>query len=144
MKVSTRGRYALRLMLDLAENGRGDYVSLKDISQRQGISMKYLEQIVTQLSNSGLIKSKRGPQGGYMLKKEPEQYSVGTVLRATEGSLAPISCVEAEDELCCRFDECLTFEFWRGLDKIISDYVDSFTLADLLDSFRTKKKSSNS
>ena len=100
MKISTKGRYALRLMLDLAMNDTGSPVSLKDVAKRQGISDKYLEQIISVLNRAGYVKSVRGAQGGYMLRKEPEDYTVGMILRLTEGSLAPVSCIE-EDEVNC-------------------------------------------
>jgi len=133
MKISTKGRYALRLMLDLALNGEENFVPIRSISQRQEISEKYLEQIITQLSRAGLVKSARGAQGGYKLVKAPRDYTAGEILRAVEGSLAPVACLDDPDNLCPRACECEVLPFWKGLDKVISDYVDSYTLADLLD-----------
>ena len=129
MKISTKGRYALRVMIDLAVNDKGDYVSLKDISNRQEVSLKYLEQIMAMLNKAGYVKSTRGNNGGYRLAKSPEEYKVGDILRAAEGDLAPTGCVT---ENCVRKDKCKTFEFWQGLDKAIESYVDSTTLQDLL------------
>lgn len=132
MKISTKGRYALKIMLDLAlHENRENYISLRDISIRQGISNKYLEQIVSKLNKAGYVKAARGNNGGYKLTKKPEEYRVGDILRATEGSLAPIMCV-TDDMQCDRQAECLTYSFWEGLDKVINDYVDSKTLADLI------------
>lgn len=131
MKISTKGRYALRVMIDLAVNDKGDYVSLKDISNRQEVSLKYLEQIMAMLNKAGYVKSTRGNNGGYRLAKSPEEYKVGDILRATEGDLAPIYCVST-DGTCDKKDNCSTYFFWEGLDKAINDYVDSKTLADLV------------
>jgi Rrf2 family protein len=136
MKISTKGRYALRLMIDLAENNIGQFIVLKDISSRQEISIKYLEQIVTQLSKAGFLKSVRGPQGGYKLAKDPKEYTVGEILRVTEGSLSPISCLDDISNQCTRFKECATIDFWLGLDKTINDYVDRFTLSDLVENHK--------
>ena len=131
MKISTKGRYALRVMIDLAENNGGNFISLKDISKRQGISIKYAEQIVALLNKAGDLKTARGNNGGYRLAKSPEEYKVGDILRATEGDLAPIYCVST-DGTCDKKDNCSTYFFWEGLDKAINDYVDSKTLADLV------------
>lgn len=134
MKVSTKGRYALRLMVDLGINSADDkYVSLKDISARQNISIKYLEQIVTPLHRAGLVRSIRGAQGGYRLSRKPEKYTAGEILRAIEGSFAPIACLETEVNECERYKECATVGFWEGMYKVISDYVDSVTLKQLID-----------
>ena len=134
MKVSTNGRYALRLMVDLGINGGEDkYISLKDISARQNISIKYLEQIVTPLHRAGLVRSIRGAQGGYRLSRSPEKYTAGEILRAIEGSFAPIACLETEVNECERYKECATVGFWEGMYKVISDYVDSVTLKQLID-----------
>lgn len=130
MKISTKGRYALRVMIDLAVNDKGDYVSLKDISNRQEVSLKYLEQIMAMLNKAGYVKSTRGNNGGYRLAKSPEEYKVGDILRKTEGDLAPIACVNGEE--CGKRENCKTFKFWQGLDNVINEYVDSKTLADLL------------
>lgn len=130
MKISTKGRYALRVMIDLAVNDRGDYVSLKDISNRQEVSLKYLEQIMAMLNKAGYVKSTRGNNGGYRLAKSPKEYKVGDILRKTEGDLAPIACVNGEE--CGKRENCKTFKFWQGLDNVINEYVDSKTLADLI------------
>ena len=132
MKVSTKGRYALRLMLDLAVNQTGEPVSLKDISKRQGISDKYLEQIISVLNKAGYVKSVRGPQGGYSLTKQPEEYTVGMILRLTEGSLAPVACVE-EEGACEKVSSCATILVWKRINEAINDVVDHMTLADLVD-----------
>lgn len=133
MKISTKGRYALRFMLDLAENQKDGYVALKDVAQRQNISKKYLEQIVPLLNRSGVLRTSRGFQGGYMLAKLPEKYTVGDVLRITEGSLAPVACLETEENLCEKSDSCMTLAVWTGLYKVITDYLDNITLQDILD-----------
>ena len=133
MKISTKGRYALRLMLDLALNNTGEYIKIKSIAERQEISEKYLEQIVTSLSRAGYVKSVRGSQGGYKLAKPPEQYTVGMILRLTEGSLAPVACLEDEENQCSRADDCITIEVWKQLDDAIKGVVDRITLADLVD-----------
>lgn len=141
MKISTKGRYALRLMLDLALNNTGEYIKIKNISERQEISEKYLEQIVTVLSKAGYVKSVRGAQGGYKLAYPPEKYTVGMILRLTEGSLAPVACLEDETE-CNRIDECITIEVWKKLDTAIKDVVDNITLANLVD-WQMKKVNNN-
>lgn len=133
MKISTKGRYALRVMLDLAVNNTGEYIPLKDISERQSITVKYMEQIISLLKKSGFLKSTRGNGGGYRLSKAPEEYTVGDILRAAEGSLAPVACLEDEENQCDRSSICPTLKFWMGLDKVINDYVDSVTLQDLLE-----------
>lgn len=132
MKISTKGRYALRLMLDLAMNEDGHVVRIKDIAARQQISDKYLEQIISVLNKAGYVRSTRGPQGGYTLKKRPEDYTVGMILRLTEGNLAPVACVEEDAAVCAREEKCATVEVWRRLNQAISDVVDHMTLADLV------------
>lgn len=132
MKVSTRGRYALRLMLDLAMNNTGEPVRLKDVAKRQEISEKYLEQIISILNKAGFVKSVRGPSGGYSLKRKPEEYTVGMILRLTEGSLAPVDCVEDGTD-CGRADQCVTVLLWKKLNDAINGVVDNITLADLVD-----------
>jgi Rrf2 family protein len=139
MKISTKGRYALRMMIDLAENSNEHYVALKDVSLRQGISLKYLEQIVTTLGKAGFIRSLRGPFGGYMLARDPAEYTIGSIIRATEGDLAPVSCLIEEANECSRYNQCTTVEFWAGLYDVINRYVDSVTLADLVDKRKTKR-----
>lgn len=133
IKISTKGRYALRLMLDLAMNSGGGWVRIKAIAERQEISEKYLEQIISVLNHAGYVKSTRGAQGGYKLAKMPEQYTVGMILRLTEGSLAPVACLEDEDNLCGRKENCATLEVWRRLDEAIKGVVDHITLADLVE-----------
>ncbi|MCB6992112.1 Rrf2 family transcriptional regulator [bacterium 210820-DFI.6.37] len=133
MKISTKGRYALRVMLDLAVNNTGEYIPLKDVSERQGITLKYLEQIIILLKKSGYLRSSRGNGGGYQLARAPKDYTLGDILRTTEGSLAPIACLDDEVNQCPRSSVCPTLSFWQGLDKVIRDYVDSVTLQDLLD-----------
>ena len=132
MKISTRGRYALRLLLDLAMHDNGMPVRIKDIAERQAVSDKYLEQIIASLNKAGYVKSIRGPQGGYQLTKEPEGYTVGMILRLTEGSLAPVACMEEESSPCHRSEGCATLEVWKRLDDAIKSVVDTVTLADLL------------
>ena len=133
MKRSTKGDYAIQLMLDLACNNTGIPVSLKDIARRQGISDKYLEQIIPVLNRSNFLKTSRGYQGGYQLAKEPSEYSLGAILRLTEGNLAPVACLECDPVNCERSANCVTLPVWQGLYKIITDYLDSITLQDLLD-----------
>lgn len=129
MKISTKGRYALRVMIDLAINKSEEYTSLKDIAARQEISMKYLEKIVSILNKSGYIKSTRGNLGGYKLAREAKEYKIGDILRVAEGNLSPINCIYEE---CSRKNDCKTFSFWKGLDRVIEEYVDSKTLEDLI------------
>jgi Rrf2 family protein len=133
MKISTKGRYALRMMIDLGRHGGGEYVALKDISERQQISVKYLEQIVSLLSKAGFLRSSRGAQGGYQLAFRPEEYTAGAILRITEGSLQPVACLDDSVNQCPRHDHCETLPFWEGLSRVIRDYVDSVTLRDLMD-----------
>ncbi|MBE6909853.1 MAG: Rrf2 family transcriptional regulator [Ruminococcaceae bacterium] len=133
MMISTRGRYALRLMLDLAEHQGNGYVALKDSAQRQEISKKYLEQIIPTLNRFDLLRTTRGYQGGYRLARNPEDYTLGNILRVTEGSLAPVTCLEADHNTCARQADCATLPIWRGLDKVINDYLDGITLQDILD-----------
>lgn len=131
MKISTKGRYALRVMIDLAINSNGNFISLKDIATRQEISNKYLEQIIAMLNKAGYLETARGNNGGYKLAKKPSQYIVGDILRATEGDLMPIYCL-AEDGECKRKENCKTYDFWKGLDHAINEYVNSKTLEDLI------------
>lgn len=139
MKISTRGRYALRFMIDLAQHDSGDFTALKDISERQNISVKYLEQITSLLSKFGLLQSVRGPQGGYKLAKKPEEYTIGEILRITEGNLAPVTCLEPEHNACPRAGSCLTLGVWVGLEKVVNEYLDGKTLKDLVDSITPAK-----
>lgn len=133
MKISTKGRYALRMMLDLAKNQDGNYIALRDIAERQNISKKYLEQIVPILNRSNILKTNRGFQGGYRLARLPEQYTVGEILRLTEGNLAPVACLDQEVNECANSGECITLPIWQGLYKVIEDYLDNITLQDILD-----------
>lgn len=138
MKISTRGRYALRLMLDLAVNDSLGYVTIKSISKRQGISAKYVEQIITVLSRAGYVKSTRGPQGGYRLARSAKDFTVGMILREIEGSLAPVSCLEDVPNQCPRSESCVTLDVWKQIDEAVSGVVDGITLADLANKQRLK------
>ncbi len=131
MKISTKGRYALRIMIDLAQHSQDTAIPLKEISERQGITLKYMEQIMPLLTKAGYVRGFRGNNGGYLLSREPEDYKVGDILRTVEGSLAPIACLEDVPNRCKRQDCCTTLKFWEGLWKTINDYVDGVTLADL-------------
>ncbi|MCM1156636.1 MAG: Rrf2 family transcriptional regulator [Roseburia sp.] len=133
MKISTKGRYALRLMLDLATYCAGGPVSLKDVAQRQQISDKYLEQIISVLNKAGYVKSIRGAQGGYFLRKDPSEYTVGMILRLIEGDLAPVSCVGANKVECERQAECVTIRIWQQINDAVNNVVDNITLADMLE-----------
>lgn len=132
MKISTKGRYALRLMVDLAQNNSGENVALKEIAQRQDISLKYLEQIITVLTKAGFVLSTRGSNGGYRLAYRPDYYTVGMILRLTEGSLAPVACLDGAVNTCTRKDECNTLFVWEKLYTAICGVVDNITLADIL------------
>ena len=140
MKISTKGRYALRLMTDIAAHDGEGYVSLKDVAARQGIFMKYSEQIAGLLAKAGMLRSGRGAQGGYRLAKRPEDYTVGSILRLTEGNLAPVACLEGPENVCQRCGECSTLGFWAGLYAVVNDYIDRYTLADLLAEQTRKEK----
>lgn len=132
MKISTRGRYAVRLMLDLAVNETDTYVTVKSIAERQEISSKYLEQIISVLNRAGYVKSIRGSQGGYKLSHPPADYTVGMILRTIEGSLAPVACLEDHPVQCYRSDKCVTLGVWKEVEEAISHVVDGITLADLV------------
>lgn len=138
MKISTKGRYALRLMLDLALNNTGEYITIKSIAGRQEISEKYLEQIISILNKAGYVKSIRGAQGGYKLAKEPTEYTVGMILRLTEGSIAPVDCLDDDSEECARNSNCVTKEVWIELYDAIRNVVDRITLQDLVDRQKNK------
>lgn len=138
MKISTKGRYALRLMLDLALNSTGEQITIKSISARQDISDKYLEQIISLLNRAGYVKSIRGAQGGYKLTKDPAEYTVGMILRLTEGSLAPVDCLEENTNECARSNECVTREVWQELYEAINSVVDKITLQDLVNRKRSR------
>ncbi|MBQ7500529.1 MAG: RrF2 family transcriptional regulator [Clostridia bacterium] len=133
MMISTRGRYALRMMADLALQEPGKSVALKDVAARQNISKKYLEQIIPILNRAGMLHTTRGFQGGYSLSRPPENYTVGEILRAAEGTLSPVACLEDDAAPCPRSDECLTLPVWRGLKKIVDEYLESITLRDVID-----------
>lgn len=134
MKISTKGRYALRMMLYLAAHGTGRSVSLKEIADKESISKKYLEQIVPLLNRAKFLKTARGFQGGYSLANPPEKYTVGDILRAVEGSVAPVACLDTNPNECPRHSECGTIAVWEGLYKVINEYLDGITLADILNS----------
>ena len=138
MMISTRGRYALRVMLDLAKDESGTYVPLDDIARREGMSEKYLESIIVVLSRAGLVRSARGAQGGYQLTKPPEEYTVGDILRTTEGSLAPVSCLEAGSGVCEMERTCVTLEVWQQIEEAVNQVVDHITLADLVKRYHEK------
>ena len=133
MKISTKGRYALRLMVDLAEHKDSGFIALKDVAKRQNISKKYLEQIVPVLNGAGLLATNRGNRGGYKLAKEPKEYTVGDILRITEGSIAPVSCLDSEVNPCERKNFCQTLYVWEGLYKVVNEYLDSITVQDIVD-----------
>ena len=139
MLISTKGRYALRVMMDLARHGGEGYVVLMDIAQREGISEKYLEGIVAALSRSGFLLTQRGRGGGYRLARRPEEYSVGGILRAAEGSLAPVSCIKTGDAECPNADNCMTLPLWKELDRVMNEYLDSVSLSDLMSENVTAK-----
>ena len=132
MLISTKGRYALRVLIDLAEHQTDEFISLKGIAQRQEISEKYLESIIRMLVKARVLESLRGKGGGYKLKKAPEQYTVGSILRLTEESLAPVSCLGHGAKVCPKMAECRTLSMWQGLDKVINDYLNNITVADLM------------
>ncbi len=133
MKISTKGRYALRLMLDLATYNTGEPVSIKDIAKRQQISEKYLEQIIAVLNKAGFVRSVRGAQGGYVLKKDPKEYTVGMILRQTEGDLSPVSCIGDEGTPCERKGTCVTVRIYEKINDAVNGVVDHITLSDLLE-----------
>ncbi len=133
MWISTRGRYALRMMLDMALSDSDRPVRVKEIAERQEISEKYMEQIMSILNKAGYVRSVRGPQGGYFLTKRPEEYTVGMILRLTEGSLSPVDCLDYENGNCDRQNDCITYLFWRKLDEAVKGVVDTTTLGDLVD-----------
>ncbi len=130
--ISTRGRYALRVMLDLAQNQGEGYVPMKDVAARQNLSLKYLEQILPTLTKNKLVAGVQGKGGGYRLTKEPNEYPVGEVLRLMEKELAPVSCLAADAQECVRKEQCKTVKFWAGLNNVINDYIDNVYLSDLL------------
>ena len=138
MIVSTRGRYALRVMIDMAENGGSKYLAMKEVSERQNISLKYMEKITPVLVAAKLVEGIHGKGGGYKLTRRPEEYTVSEILRLTEGDLAPVACLECDAEQCERTAECRTLPMWRELDRRINEYLDSVTLADLMRTTETE------
>lgn len=141
MKISTRGRYALRMMLDLAIHS-DEYITIKSIAERQEVSNKYLEQIITVLSRAGFVKSIRGPQGGYKLARPAAEYTVGMILRLIEGNLVPVACMEDTPNQCSRCDTCVTLDIWKQLEEAISSVVDHITLEDLVQRHHQKQSQS--
>ena len=132
MKISTKGRYAIRVMLDLAERGTEEFIPLMEIAKKQGISEKYLEMIVGTLSKNEFLLSLRGKGGGYKLSRMPQEYTIGSILKLVEGSFAPVACLEKKPNRCERAEDCRTLKMWEGLEKLIDDYFEGITLADLL------------
>ncbi|MBD5536465.1 MAG: Rrf2 family transcriptional regulator [Lachnospiraceae bacterium] len=138
MKISTKGRYALRMLLDLAEHQGDGYVALKDIAERQSISKKYLEQIIPLFNKSDILRTTRGFQGGYRLAKAPDVCTVGEILRLTEGSLSPVACLEHTPIECERCNDCATLPVWQGLYRVVNEYLDGITLQDILNQQRER------
>ncbi len=138
MKISTKGRYAVRIMLDLALNNTGECIKVKDIAGRQGISEKYLEQIIAVLNKAGYVKSVRGAQGGYRMAKAPAEYTVGMILRLTEGSMAPVACLEEGAAKCERRDICDTLEVWQTLYEAVNNVIDNVTIEDLVEKHKRR------
>jgi len=132
MMISTRGRYALRVMIDLAEHYDGSYISMKSVADRQEVSLKYMEKILPLMVSAGLVEGVHGRGGGYKLTRKPEEYTINEILSVTEGNLAPVSCLEPGAELCTRKDQCRTLSLWVGLDKVVSEYLDGIRLSDLM------------
>ena len=133
MKISTKGRYALRMLIELAQRKEEGFIPLKEIAQKQDISKKYLEQIVPIMNHSGLLLTNRGYQGGYKLAKDPTEVSIGMILRATEGSMAPVSCLENQQDICDRSEICMALTVWKGLEKVINEYLDGISLQDIIE-----------
>ena len=138
MMISTRGRYALRMMIDLAEHENEGFIPLKETAMRQDISKKYLEQIIPLLNRSGLLKTSRGFGGGYRLTKPPQQYSIWEILNVTEGNMAAVSCLESNVNTCPRCEECATLPVWQGLQNVVKEYLSGITLQDVIDNQRNK------
>ncbi|MBE5959117.1 MAG: Rrf2 family transcriptional regulator [Lachnospiraceae bacterium] len=130
--ISTRGRYAIRVLLDIAEHQQEGYVPMKDVANRQGLSLKYLEQILPALTKNNIVEGIQGKGGGYRLVRLPEEYTIGEILRITERDLAPVACLSESTEKCVRRDICQTIELWEGLYDVINNYLDSKTIADLM------------
>ena len=140
MMISTRGRYCLRVMIDLAEHQGEGYIRMKEVAQRQGISLKYLEKILPVLAKNNIVDGIQGKGGGYRLTRNPEEYTLSEILRLTEGSLAPVACLECGAAPCARAAECRTLPIWTELDRRIKEYLDSVTIADLLKSGKNNCK----
>lgn len=134
MMISTRGRYALRVMIDLAEHTGDGYIPMKEVADRQGVSLKYLERIMPALSKNGLVEGVHGKGGGYRLSRSPQNYTVGEILRLTEGDLAPVACLECGAEPCERKSYCKTISMWNEFYDMTNEFFDSITIADFLDS----------
>lgn len=132
MMISTKGRYALRVMIDLAEHCNGEYIPMKDVVKRQQVSQKYVERIMTMLSKANFVEAVHGKGGGYRLNRSPDEYIVGDILRLTEGSLAPVACLDCDAEECKRADQCRTLPMWKELNNRITDFFDGITIADLM------------
>ena len=132
MMISTKGRYALRVMIDLAEHCNGEYIPMKDVVKRQQVSQKYVERIMTMLSKANFVEAVHGKGGGYRLNRSPDEYIVVDILRLTEGSLAPVACLDCDAEECERADQCRTLPMWKELNNRITDFFDGITIADLM------------
>ena len=132
MMISTKGRYALRVMIDLAEHCNGEYIPMKDVVKRQQVSQKYVQRIMTMLSKADFVEAVHGKGGGYRLNRSPDEYIVGDILRLTEGSLAPVACLDCDAEECERADQCRTLPMWKELNNRITDFFDGITIADLM------------
>ncbi len=132
MIISTKGRYALRVMIDLAENGRGSYIPIKEVAARQGLSVKYLERILPALTQNKLLDGQQGKGGGYRLARSPDAITAGEILKLVEGDLSPVTCLECGADPCNKADECRTLPLWRNLQSVISEYLDSVTIESLM------------
>ena len=132
MTISTKGRYALRIMIDLAENGDGSYIPMKKVAQRQDLPLKYLEHILPVLTQNNILEGQHGKGGGYRLTRKPEEYTVGEILRLAEGNLAPVACLECGAEPCKKMNECRTISMWKNLQSLIDGYFDGITIKDLM------------
>lgn len=135
MKISTKGRYSLRILLDMAEHKDDGFISLKTIAERQNLSKKYLDQIMLLLNRTGYLKTARGANGGYKLAKDPSQYTLGGILRLTEGGISPLVCLEDGSEECSSYDNCMARKVWQGLEDVMANYLDNLTLQDILDKY---------
>jgi len=133
VKISTKGRYALRMMADIAEHQKDGYVTLKDVALRQDISKKYLEQIALHISQAGMLRAVRGYQGGYMLARPASEYTVNAILEVVEGSMAPVTCLQQAENNCERRDTCRTLPLWQGLEALIRNYLSGITLEDVVE-----------